>query len=245
MSNPLCVLQITDSHLYSDPTTVKNGINPHGSLESVLSSALLEHAVDAIIHTGDMAHEAVESTYLSFLKMLRNHSLAPLICTPGNHDLTDPFNSVCPTNDLVLGEWLITSVDSHTDQEVAGHLTMPDIQTLEEKLTQSKHYSLIATHHPPHPIGVTWLDGHRIDNGQELLDLCARNQQVRALVCGHVHQASEKSYDSLEVMTTPSTCWQFGEQSASFQLSDRSPGWRWIFLHDTGTITTEVGRLAN
>ena len=245
MANPLCVLQVTDSHLYSDPTTVKNGINPHRSLDKVLGSALLEHAADAIIHTGDMAHEALESTYESFLDMLRKHSLAPLICTPGNHDLTDPFNSVCPTTDLVLGEWLITGIDSHTDQEVGGHLTTSDLQTFEEKIAQSQHYSLVATHHPPHPIGVTWLDNHRIDNGQELLDLCAGNKQVRALVCGHVHQASEKTHDSLDLMTTPSTCWQFGEQSTTFQLSDRSPGWRWIFLHDNGTITTEVGRLPN
>lgn len=245
MNSPLCVLHITDSHLFSDPNTEKNGLNPQDTLQRVLSSALQEHNADAVIHTGDTAHEAIDSTYQNFLSTVREQSNAPLLCSPGNHDLSEPFTTICPTDDLVLGDWFITGVDSHTDRIVSGHLTNSDLQDLKEKISQRNSFTLVATHHPPQPIGVSWLDDHRIDNGSELLDLCAEYKGVRGVICGHVHQAYEESHGSFDVMTTPSTCWQFGEDTVTFQLSDRSPGWRWVFLHDGGEITTQVGRLTN
>ena len=245
MHDRACVLHITDSHLYGDPRIEKDGLNPLDTLKKVLVSAVREHSPHAIIHTGDTANDATESTYERFLETVRNEIDAPMICTPGNHDLSEPFHKVCPTDDLEVGNWFITTVDSHVDHEVGGHIPETNLQKLGAKLENQTNHTLIATHHPPAPIGVSWIDGHRIDNGEALLELCAADEVVKGLVCGHVHQEHHRSYGTFQVMTTPSTCWQFGEDSNSFSYSDKPPGWRWLFLHETGTITTEVGRISN
>ena len=245
MGDPLKVLQITDSHLYSDRNAVKNGVNPFNSLQDVLVSALAEYQPDAVVHTGDLADEAIEQTYAMFLEFLQSHTRAPLVCTPGNHDLEVAFHNVCPAEDLQVGEWRITTVDSHVDNEVAGHITQPHLELLERKLHQHDGFTLVATHHPPVPIGVAWIDAHCIDNGEKVMQLCAENSHVKGLICGHVHQAFEQSNKQFELMTTPSTCWQFSEDSDTFGFSTKTPGWRWIFLYESGDISSQVNRLSD
>ena len=239
------LLHITDSHLFGEVTTSKNGVNPFESLKQVLQQALREADADAILHTGDLANDPTEETYQLFYDTVREISNAPLICTPGNHDLLEPFSQVCPTDDLALGSWYITTIDSHLDHTLPGRISTAEIDELQANLANRSENCLVATHHPPLPIGVSWLDVHRIDKGQELVDACAQFETVKGLVCGHVHQAHESQYNHLNILTTPSTCWQFAEDQEQFQMSTKPAGWRWLFLHENGNFTTQIGRVTH
>ena len=66
------------------------------------------------------------------------------------------------------------------------------------------------------------------------------NSHVKAVVCGHVHQATDRQRNDVRFMSTPSTCAQFLPGSEFFALDDRPPGLRWLELKPDGRIETEV-----
>ena len=66
------------------------------------------------------------------------------------------------------------------------------------------------------------------------------NTNVRAVICGHVHQASELRRGRVQFWSTPSTCAQFLPKSEFFALDERPPGLRWLELHPDGRVTTRV-----
>ncbi len=41
-------------------------------------------------------------------------------------------------------------------------------------------------------------------------------------------------------MTTPSTCAQFRPASADFALDAKPPGYRWLTLHEDGSLQAEA-----
>jgi 3',5'-cyclic AMP phosphodiesterase CpdA len=47
---------------------------------------------------------------------------------------------------------------------------------------------LLAVHHVPLSIGSPWMDGMGMENPEDLFGVMDRFSNVRALVCGHIHQ---------------------------------------------------------
>jgi Icc protein len=95
-------------------------------------------------------------------------------------------------------------------------------------------------HHHPLPMGSAWLDGVALRDATAFWGILDAHAEVRGVVCGHVHQASDRMRNNVRFMSTPSTCAQFLPGSEFFALDDRAPGMRWIQLHDDGRIETEV-----
>ena len=89
-------------------------------------------------------------------------------------------------------------------------------------------------------MGSRWLDGVGLRNGNQLMEIVTATSNVRAVVWGHVHQASDRRRDGVRLISTPSTCSQFLPNSDAFALDSRPPGYRWIDLYADGTIETEV-----
>ena len=104
--------------------------------------------------------------------------------------------------------------------------------------------TLICMHHPPVPMGSAWLDNPGLRNAEPFLQLVRRHSQVRAVLWGHVHQASDRYVDRVRFMSTPSTCAQFLPDSDEFRVDARPPGMRWLTLNPDGGLTTEVVRVA-
>jgi Icc protein len=95
-------------------------------------------------------------------------------------------------------------------------------------------------HHHPLPMGSTWLDGVALRDATTFWSIIDANESVRGVVCGHVHQAADRTRNRVRFLSTPSTCAQFLPGSEFFALDDRPPGMRWIELHADGRIETEV-----
>src|SRR5262249_17738410 len=109
-----------------------------------------------------------------------------------------------------------------------------------------------AGHHPPLPLGMPWLDPDCIDNGADLLALLDADARVKAYVCGHVHQDTATRHGRIDVLSTPSTCFQFVGHTPRFSVASTPPprswfaapsrGWRWLDLGYDGPLATRVGR---
>lgn len=239
----LHLLQITDTHLFADPSVEKNGLAPTLTLTSVLDEALCERSPDLILATGDLAQEPIHDTYLAFVRLIRDHYNGPILAVPGNHDVGETMESVLSTDCVSMGRWRIVTLDTHVDYEVAGHVDSENFDGLSLELEKSYEHFLVVGHHPLTDIGCAWLDAHRVDNGEAVVELLETNPASNAYLCGHIHQEYDQVHNGIRYLATPSTCWQFAPNRDSFGFDNTPPGWRWLSLRDDGSIHTEVHRL--
>ena len=239
----LWLLHITDNHLFTDPDEGRHGVRSGDSFRQVLASSTESRQPDLIVDTGDIANDRTREVYEMFASMVREFVDCPMIATPGNHDLAKPFDEVLSRESITMGNWRVVTVDTHIDDEVGGVVGQNELNRVEAELTANDSPTLLVGHHPATEIGCTWIDGHRIENGDEFLRKLARYPHVRAYLSGHVHQTFEGQANGIRLMTTPSTCWQFKTGSDSFAVDELPAGWRWLELRADGEIDSAVERL--
>lgn len=247
----LRLLQITDCHLYGDETRTLLGVNTRESFQQVLSSTCQyeKPQPDLIVCTGDLVHDGSEAGY-GYLA----DSLAALACPaaalPGNHDNPRTMNRVLngwgiqTGGKIDLDDWRLVLLDSHVPGEEGGWLSATALEQLEEALDGSARHILIFVHHQPVPIGSEWIDSIGLGNGQALLDRVKGDLRVKGIVWGHVHQAWEGRINHIQLLATPSTCIQFAGRRDDFSLAPQPPGWRMLSLASDGTLSSEIGYLA-
>ena len=246
------VLQITDTHLFASVDATQRGINTQASVDAVLDRARADPRwpPDAIVVTGDIVHDESRAGYLRFRKILEALGI-PAFCVPGNHDnpavleecLSASQVHVC--GDAQLGTWRVILLSTFGEGEVAGVLGSAELARMEATLEKhSGEHALICMHHPPLPMGSAWLDNPGLRNAEAFLDLVRRHTQVRAVLWGHVHQASDRHVDGVRFMSTPSTCAQFRPYSNEFSVDNLPPGMRWLTLNPDGGLTTEIVRIS-
>jgi Icc protein len=95
-------------------------------------------------------------------------------------------------------------------------------------------------HHQPLNMGSAWLDGVGLRDADRFLEILDAHSNVRGVVWGHVHQASDRTRGSVRFLSAPSTCSQFLPSSDFFAIDSRPPGMRWLMLQAGGKIDTEV-----
>ena len=116
-----------------------------------------------------------------------------------------------------------------------------------ERLMQ-KHsdlHTLVCLHHPPMPIGSSWLDAIGLENASEFFAIVKRYKHLKAILCGHAHQAFAGKQHNIRVFCSPSTSIQFKPNTKVFEQDDVSIGGRWLLLHDNGMIESNVIRIVN
>ena len=240
------LLQLTDPHLMGDPAASMRGVETLASLRRVLQAVRTDiEAADALLLTGDVVHDDADG--YAWIRSELGPLGRPVLCIPGNHDepalmraaLDAPPFRHCGHHDF--GAWRIVMLDSALPGEVAGELAPAELARLEAALGAGcPPHALVVLHHQPVPVGSPGLDGVGLRNGPALLATLSRLPAARALLCGHVHQESERRAGRLPAFSTPSTCVQFLPGSASFALDTRGPACRLLELRDDGSIDTRV-----
>jgi Icc protein len=143
--------------------------------------------------------------------------------------------------ELRHGRWSVVLLSTFLAGEDAGGLGPARLQGLRKALAaHAGQHVLVAMHHHPFPMGSTWLDGVALRDSAAFWSVIDAHESVRAVVCGHVHQAADRMRNNVRFLSTPSTCAQFLPGNEFFALDDRPPGMRWLKLDDDGSIETEV-----
>ncbi|MCY4128332.1 MAG: metallophosphoesterase [Gammaproteobacteria bacterium] len=241
----LWLLHITDNHLFTDLSEGRHGVSSFDAFQQVLASATAARKPDLVVDTGDIAHDRTREVYEMFMSTVREFVDCPLIATPGNHDLDEPFDQVLSRETVTMKGWQIVTVDTHIDDTVSGLVSQEELNRLEVELGANDSPTLVVGHHPAADIGCAWIDAHRIDNGDEFLTKLQTYRHVKGYLAGHVHQAFEGHVNGIRLMTTPSTCWQFKTDSDSFAVDDLRAGWRWLELRADGELDSHVERLVD
>jgi Icc protein len=244
----LSILQISDTHLHAAADSRMRGVTTYATFLSVLEHAQSDARwpVDAIIATGDIVQDESRAGYERFRAALEPLAV-PVYSIPGNHDDPNLMSEILTSGSFHLGgelrhgSWSIVLLSTFLAGEDAGGLGFARLSGLRKALAaHSGQHVLIAMHHHPMPMGSAWLDGVALRDAPELWRVIDAHPEVRGVVCGHVHQASDRMRNNVRFMSTPSTCAQFLPGNEFFALDDRPPGMRWIQLYDDGTIESEV-----
>ncbi len=252
------LLHITDCHLRADPERRLLGIDTAATLTAVLAQALSEHSPDALIVSGDLAHDPEPASYARLTALLDDFYRGPRLHLAGNHDVAAAMGALwCEAPQLRLGDWQVLGFDSHADDAPQALFDAGRREALLARVQASDAAHILLTcHHPVLPIGCPWLDRDRVTDGETLLESLAASGRVRGLVFGHVHQAVATAYSGtggtggtgdVALLATPSTCFQFAPASSHFaidhSLPGGQPGYRWLVLEDDGILRTRVGRV--
>jgi Icc protein len=207
---------------------------------------------DRMIVTGDLVHEEGPDAYHMVREILTPWE-DKLRVIPGNHDMRDGMWEAfgdringCPsavTFEDEVGAWQLIGLDTLLDGAVEGDLTGPQWEWLENRLESSNQPTVLFMHHPPVFIGSEWVDKLGLLSFIPFANLVERFEQIKLVVCGHVHQDYQTELFQATVVTTPSTSVQFKMNSDEFATDDLPPGFRILDLYDDGTFDMNVIRV--
>lgn len=245
--DPVRVLHLTDPHLFGDTAGVLRGIVTHASLSSVIRHYQAGGwRADIAALTGDLVQDDTKGAYEQCRKLFAQLEL-PIYCVPGNHDvrslmreaLAKPPFHYCGS--MESGKWLIVGIDSCAAGRAGGCVTDDEQSRLSAVIAASEaEHVMVCLHHPPVPVGSSWLDTVRLDNGEEFLAYLQSTGKVRLAIFGHVHQAYDENHNGIQIIGTPSTCRQFMQGSDEFAVDDNPPAYRRISLHANGQVHSEL-----
>lgn len=248
------ILQLTDLHVFEDPDERLMEIPTRELLLSVLEHIQQSgERVDHLVVTGDHTHDELPATYRAVRRILDPWG-DRLWLVPGNHDDRATLRAAFP--DRIAGEaadrinfgfragaWLCLGLDTHVPGSVSGRIDDEQIAWIESQLSEHRPtHAALFMHHPPVPLGCSWLDSIGLEGRELLQALLADDPRLRLVCCGHVHHESTNRVGAATVVTTPSTGLQFAPVGDRPTFVRAPPGYRVVELTDTG-CTTRVVRL--
>ncbi|MGW5864835.1 phosphodiesterase [Streptomyces sp. NPDC055239] len=207
------VAHLSDPHL----TTGALAAAPAAGLRHALTRVLaLEPRPTCVVITGDLTEHGRPAEYEQLREIIAGFPL-PLHLTTGNHDdpvaLAKTFGGTAhlggthSTRYAVEYEDLtLIALDSKVPGAGHGRLGDDQLTWLDAQLTARPDTpTLVCVHHPPADIGIPFLDGMRLKDGEALAQLLSRHPQVTRVLAGHVHRPITGAYAGTTLSTAPST----------------------------------------
>ncbi|PWV77284.1 Icc protein [Halomonas sp. A11-A] len=235
------LVQISDCHLHADPAARARAGFPLRQLEAVVAAVNRERP-DVVLVTGDISNDETAASYQLAARIL-GRLAAPWFWLAGNHD--DPA-LMAETRELLdeldIGAWRILMLDTRVSGQAHGELGPERLAELAARLEEDDRPTLLAMHHPPLPVGSAWIDALGLKDREAFWQTLSAYRQVRAILCGHIHQAFA-SHQRLEdgevaVFGCPSTTDQFLAGAETFAIDEASrPGYRVVDLGEEEFVT--------
>ncbi|HBO23214.1 MULTISPECIES: 3',5'-cyclic-AMP phosphodiesterase [unclassified Providencia] len=232
------ILQVTDTHLFADTENTLLGINTYRSYQAVLDAIIEQNLpIDLIVATGDLVQDQSPKAYQHFATGIERIS-APCVWLPGNHDYPPAMveslrvAGISSAKQILIDkEWQILMLDSQLQDVAHGELSEQQLEWMKCCLdNEPERTTIIMLHHHPLSSGCTWLDQHSLRNSHTLADYLKKYSNVKAMLCGHIHQEMDEYWHGIRLLATPSTCVQFKPHCTNFALDTVAPGWRYLEL---------------
>jgi 3',5'-cyclic-AMP phosphodiesterase len=248
---PILVAQLTDTHLFADRTQTMLGCRTNPAFDSVIHAiARLQPQPDILLLTGDLSQDETRESYL-YLRSQIDPLQIPTYWIPGNHDqglsdMEQVLNSsmISTDKEFQKDNWNFILLNTMMMGKVQGHLAKAELDRLEQQLQAYAQPTIVVLHHPPLPVGAACMDKIRLENSDELFAILDRFSQVRIVLFGHIHHATEQLRGDVRYIGTPATCVQLKPGSEVFTIDDQPPGFRLLRLYSDGQYETEVRRVA-
>jgi Icc protein len=207
----------SDSHLEATPDERPEGPD-HKLAEAVAAVTPLEP--DVVVLPGDITDDGSVAAYERVLAALAPLD-APILATPGNHDLPGPLAEVLGRlQGCDIDGWRIVTVDSHLPDTVHGRV---DLDVVAAVLGDDDGTpTVLVIHHPP----IT-LSSHRwfqLERAAELVSLLSDRSDVRLVVSGHLHAAFSVQLGHVTYLGCPSTLYAIDHHGDQYRKGNGHVG---------------------
>jgi Icc protein len=257
----LSIAQITDLHVTTGQDPL-NRLRNEQRLRQVLRSIHeLQPRPVAIIASGDLVDHGEPAEYAA-LKTILSDSEIPIYFGVGNHDRREPFLAVfagpqapCDENGFIqyavdFGELRMVVCDTLEEGHDRSGFTEERAAWLAAALAADPVTpTIVVLHHPPILSGVKWMDPDPDAPWIGYLAEAIRGQdQVRVVLCGHVHRAFHGLLAGHVVATSPATSIQVTlnfmpvdlERPDGRELLVAEPPGYVLVVAEDGRVTTHV-----
>ncbi|UUO22734.1 3',5'-cyclic-nucleotide phosphodiesterase [Colwellia sp. M166] len=248
MATKFTLAQISDSHLFAEQDGRHHGENVYQNLLKVLRTIKQQPAIDAIVFTGDLTQDHSAESYQLFVQAFAVAEITiPVYCLAGNHDdaaLLKCYLSPAPFCQGTVIEsdfWQVLLLESKSATP-AGIFNTAQADTIAATIDKNKS-QLALMHHHAVDVGY-FIDRHGLENKAELQQFLTQFSSIKALGCGHVHQALTlplKLPDrTLNLYTCPATSIQFDINSTIAKSNGQTAGYRLFIMAEHAEISSQA-----
>ncbi|MDA0168761.1 metallophosphoesterase [Solirubrobacter taibaiensis] len=224
----MLIAQLSDPHLKLDDDTSQPALARAAEVVAAFKP-------DAVLLTGDIADTGDPEEHELATRLLAPIQ-APVYTAAGNHDRFEGRHQYVADLDHLRLIVCDTSQPGRDD----GAL---DLEWLEAQLVATTP-TIIAMHHPPFELGITWLDeiGLPQHDRAALAALLDANRQVVRVVAGHVHRTAMATLGGCAIVTCTSTNIQakLDFESPDAELVSEPPSVLLHALQSSGQVVTHV-----
>ena len=209
----MLIAQITDLHIGFDDGEA-DGLNERRLAQVLQHLNDGPNRPDLLLVTGDLAEAGGEESYRMCADMFARCGFPVHVC-PGNHDDRETLSCAFPAFALVDGFMQscidlpglrVILLDTLEPGRQGGAFCGARAAWLAARLAEAPAVpTIIALHHPPLPLGIAWMDpGAHEPWAERLRGALAGHDQVRAILCGHVHHAFTTRFAGVPLAVCPS-----------------------------------------
>jgi Icc protein len=239
----LRIIQISDCHVASDPAADYRGQNADRNLASLLP-AIRRWQPELVLLSGDVSEDGSAASYGRVSAML-NSTGAPVLALPGNHDVPRIMRRYFPLGPWgapytrQTKSWQLILLDSSEEEMISGVLSADHLRRLDQNLRRSSaEHVLLALHHQPVTVHSPWIDRYSLEEPAALFRILDRDERIRCICWGHVHQEFQSEREGVLLLGSPSSVANSLPDKKKFTLDLAGPACRWLELHSNGKVET-------